>query len=146
MIRKYTPKDKNELLKLFRLNSPKYFDSSEEVDFEDYLEHEIEDYFIYETNNQIIGCGGINYFLEGGIARISWDIIHPEFHGKGIGKKLTENRLSIIRENKDIQKIIVRTSQIVYPFYEKMGFELEKVVKDFWAENYDLYQMKISLN
>jgi ribosomal protein S18 acetylase RimI-like enzyme len=41
--------------------------------------------------------------------------------------------------------IIVRTSQLAYKFYQKVGFELEKTEKDFWAKGFDLYQMKMNL-
>jgi len=36
----------------------------------------------------------------------------------------------------------VRTSQFVYGFYEKHGFELKKVVKNYWAQGFDLYDME----
>jgi hypothetical protein len=37
---------------------------------------------------------------------------------------------------------MVRTSQVAYQFYQKAGFDLEKIEKDFWAKGFDLYQMK----
>ena len=52
-----------------------------------------------------------------------------------------EEDLSFYLES-SVQTLIVRTSQLVYRFYEKQGFELEKVVKDYWAEGYDLYLMR----
>ena len=143
MIRKYTKKDKSKIIELLRQNTPEYFDTSEESDFENYLDNEVEDYFVYEENSKIIGAGGINYFPEEKIARISWDMIDQKSQGKGIGKKLMQYRINHLSENPAIELIIVRTTQLVYKFYEKMGFELEKVEKDFWAKNFDLYQMKL---
>ncbi|WP_291727027.1 GNAT family N-acetyltransferase [Bernardetia sp.] len=145
-IRNYQEKDKNSLIKLIGLNIPKYFGIEEEQDFIEYLEDEKEDYFVIEDKitNQIIGCGGINYFENPISARISWDIIHPSFHGKGIGKKLLLHRIEHIK-NKKITSVIVRTSQLAYKFYQKIGFKLEKVEKDFWAEGFDLYSMKLEL-
>ena len=143
MIRKYSYKDKPKLIELLRQNIPEYFDSSEEGDFENYLDTEVEDYFVYEENFEVIGGGGINYFPTEKLARISWDMIHPKSHGKGIGKKLTQFRINHLKGNPEIEVIVVRTSQFAYKFYEKMGFELEKVEKDFWAKNFDLYQMRI---
>ena len=143
MIREYLRTDKPKIIELLRKNTPEYFDSSEENDFENYLENEVEDYFVYERNSEIIGAGGINYFTEQKIARISWDMIDPNSQGNGIGKELTQYRINHINRNSKIERIIVRTTQLVYKFYEKMGFELEKVEKDFWAKNYDLYQMKM---
>lgn len=146
MIRQYLKKDKPKIIELLRLNTPKYFDASEEGDLVNYLENEVEEYFVYEDNFEIIGAGGINYFHEDRIARISWDIIAPKSQGNGIGKKLTQYRIHHLRENPNIEFIIVRTTQLVYKFYKKMGFELDKVEKDFWAKNFDLYQMKLKIN
>ncbi|GAA0194799.1 GNAT family N-acetyltransferase [Fulvivirga kasyanovii] len=145
-IRPYKEADKEKLLHLIRLNTPQYFDPAEEGDFSDYLDNELETYFVVEDNGQIIGCGGINYFPEEHTARISWDMIHPEAQGKGVGKRLTLHRIEEIKKRKDIKTIVVRTTQLVYPFYEKAGFTLEKTEPDFWAPGYDLYLLKIVLN
>ena len=145
MIRKYLNSDKPKIIELLRKNTPHYFDSSEEKDFENYLDNEIEDYFVYEINSEIIGAGGINYFTEQKLARISWDMIAPNSHGNGIGKKLTQYRINHIKEKENIELIVVRTTQLVYKFYEKMGFELEKIEKDFWAKGFDLYQMEMNI-
>lgn len=144
MIRKYATKDKSQAIELLRKNTPEYFDASEETDYKNYLENEVEDYFVYEEDSKIIGVGGINYFPEEKLARISWDMIDPNYQGKGIGKKIVQHRINHLNNNPTIELIVVRTTQLVYKFYEKMGFELEKVEKDFWAKNYDLYQMKMN--
>ncbi|MGC1630879.1 MAG: GNAT family N-acetyltransferase [Gelidibacter sp.] len=143
MIRAYTNKDKYKVIELFGKNTPEYFDPSEESDFEKYLDNEVEDYFVYDHNSEIIGAGGINYFPEEKLARISWDMIDPKWQGNGIGKELIQYRINHLNANPNIEFIIVRTSQLVHQFYEKMGFELEKVETDFWAKNFDLYQMQM---
>ncbi len=140
-IKRYTSQNKKEVINLLKLNTPNFFDPSEEQDFSNYLDNEVEDYFVIEENSKIIGAGGINYFPDEKIARISWDIIAPDSQGKGIGKKLTEFRINHLKENLFVNKIVIRTSQFVYKFYEKMGFKLEIIEKDYWAENFDLYQM-----
>lgn len=143
MIRPYSNKDKSKVIELLRQNTPEYFNPSEESDFENYLNNEVEEYFVYEYNSEIIGVGGINYFPEEKLARMSWDIIDPKAQGKGIGKKLIQYRINRLNGNPNIELIVVRTSQLAYQFYEKMGFELEKIEKDFWAKNFDLYQMQM---
>ncbi|MFD2515390.1 GNAT family N-acetyltransferase [Pontibacter locisalis] len=145
MIRPYTSKDDDELIALLRLNTPQYFDAAEESDFIDYLQHHVEDYFVVEENDRVVGSGGINYFPENRSARISWDIIHPDLQGRGIGRKLTLHRIALLKNNPSIDWAIVRTTQLVYNFYEKMGFELEKTEKDFWAKGFDLYQMRMKV-
>ncbi|TXK33890.1 GNAT family N-acetyltransferase [Pontibacter qinzhouensis] len=146
MIRPYTPTDNEFLLELLRCNTPAFFAPSEEQDFVEYLAHHAQFYFVVEEAGKILGSGGFNWFDDGRIARISWDIIHPDFQGKGIGKELTLFRLNEIRKNPAVRLIVVRTTQLVFPFYQKLGFSLEKTEKDFWAEGFDLYQLKLEIS
>lgn len=141
-IRPYNPADKAALLRLMDLNTPDYFAVSEKDDFQNYLEQEIELYFVITSQNQIVGCGGINCENEKTIGIISWDIIHPDFQGKGFGKKLLQHRISKLKLIPLVQKIIVRTSQSTFKFYQKQGFELLEIIPDYWAEGFDLYAME----
>lgn len=146
MIRPYTPADLEALLQMLRLNTPAYFAPEEEAGFVLYLQERLEDYFVVEQEGQVIGAGGINYFDGHTWARLSWDLVHPAFQGKGIGRELTLFRISRLQERPGMRWLQVRTSQFVYPFYQTLGFELEKVEKDFWAQGIDLYQMKMNLS
>ncbi|MGK7397515.1 MAG: GNAT family N-acetyltransferase [Candidatus Cyclobacteriaceae bacterium M3_2C_046] len=100
---------------------------------------------MYRENDRIIGAGGINYFYHQGLTRLSWDLVHPNYHERGIGTSLVQYRLEIIKTNPLIKKVQVRTSQLTYGFYEKMGFRLEKTEKNSWADGFDLYQMVMSI-
>jgi len=140
-VRPYTKDDKQQVLALFSLNTPKYFDSAEETDLIHYLENELEDYFVAEEGESIVGAGGLNYFPKENTARISWDFVHPDFHGQGIGQALVRHRLHHLKRLNWVKKVVVRTSQFAYRFYEKMGFELKETKKDYWAPGFDLYLM-----
>ena len=146
MIRTYTSKDKKELLELLRLNTPEFFHPDEEKDLMEYLENHSQHYFVVEDAGKVVGAGGYNLGFDGGkTARISWDMIHPDYQGKGIGRKLTQYRMEQIKAEPKVEKIVVRTTQLVYPFYQKLGFELVKTEKDFWAQGFDLYEMQMEL-
>lgn len=145
MIRPYKTEDKKDLIELIRLNTPQYFHQSEEADLSNYLDNELETYFVVETENEIVGCGGINYEKNSTTGIIAWDIIHPNYQGKGIGKKLLLHRIDALKKDKSIKSIVVRTSQHTDKFYAKCGFNLEFVTKNYWAKGFDLYQMKIDL-
>ena len=146
MIRKFIKNDKDKLLELLQLNTPEFFDLTEEKDFIEYMEHHAQNYYVVEKSGRVIGCGGFNFgFEEGKTARISWDIIHPDFQGKGVGKELLLYRVNEIKKNTTITKIEVRTTQLAYKFYQNCGFQLVKRESDFWAKGFDLYLMKLDL-
>lgn len=146
LIRHYEAQDKSILIDLLRINTPKYFGVEEEIDFVRYLESEIESYYVIEKNHQIVGCGGINLNLEKQFGIISWGMIHPDFFGQKLGSQLLEHRISFLKNNYNLQKIIVRTSQLVFPFYQKHGFELKEIHSDFWSKGLDMYFMEMDLS
>lgn len=145
MIRRYNTKDQNNIIQLFKLNVPMHFHPTEEMDLVHYLENKIEDYFVFENNKEILGAGGINYDMESKTAIISWDFIHPLHHKKGIGSQLMQYRLEHIQSIKDLHSIRVRTTQLTYEFYEKMGFKLKEIQFDYWEKGFHLYLMTRSI-
>ncbi|MDQ3191018.1 MAG: GNAT family N-acetyltransferase, partial [Bacteroidota bacterium] len=71
----------------------------------------------------------------------SWDILDPNYQNKGLGSLLLKFRIEKLKEFKSLKRITVRTSQFAYKFYEKNGFELKEIIKDYWAIGFDLYNM-----
>lgn len=141
-IREYHSKDRNQILNLLKLNTPKYFAPKEENDLIYYLDNEIELYYVVETDNIIVGCGGINFEEYKTIGKISWDIFHPEYQGKSLGSLLVKYRIEKLNSIETIKAITVRTSQLAFKFYKKQGFGLLEIVKDYWAKGLDLYKME----
>lgn len=60
-IREYRTTDKDDVMELIRRNTPEYFAAEEEIDLSDYLDREIESYYVLVTNDRIVGCGGIKF-------------------------------------------------------------------------------------
>lgn len=141
LVRNYTYSDKDSVLKLIQLNTPKYFAASEEIDLENYLQNEIDLYYVFEVDGSIVGSGGINFDDSMTIAVLSWDIIDPEYQGKSFGAQILNYRLEQLKKISSVQKIIVRTSQLTHQFYEKNGFKTVEIHKDYWAEGFDMYFM-----
>ena len=144
LIRDYKKQDEEIVLNLLRLNTPAYFSPAEEKDLIYYLNNEIERYFVMELNNELIGCGGINFSEDKTLGKISWDILHPDHQGKGFGTLLLDHRITELNKIDSVKKITVRTSQLAYKFYKKSGFKLVETVKDYWANGFDLYLMEYS--
>lgn len=140
-IRKYHISDKTELMEILQMNTPQYFAKTEIKDFDHYLDSAIEQYFVIEINDEIVGSGGINFEKTSKTGKLSWDIINPDFQGKGLGTDLLKYRIALLQSIPDVEKIAVRTSQFAFQFYEKNGFLLEETQKDFWAKGFDMYKM-----
>ena len=141
-IREYETEDINEVITLIRLNTPEYFAIEEEEDLKKYLETERELYYVLLYDQIIVGCGGINFTNNNTTGKISWDIFHPDYQGKSLGTKLLKHRIELLNSMDAIHKITVRTSQVAYKFYEKQGFELFEIKRDYWAEGFDMYNME----
>ncbi len=139
LIRPYQHTDLSKVLALLSTNIPAYFAPEEYDDLKTYLVHEIEEYYVVEQGNRIVAAGGINYKEQD--AYISWDFVDASMHGTGIGKKLLQHRLERIKEQDNIRRIIVRTSQFAYGFYEKNGFKIKEQHKDYWAPGIDMIYM-----
>ena len=145
-IRKHRESDRERILELLRLNTPEYFSPDEEEDLIYYLDNHADNYYVLEISNIIVGCGGFNLSEDGATGRISWDIFDTNYQGKGYGSILTKFRIERMKEIDTIKTISVRTSQLVYPFYEKFGLKIREIVKDYWAEGFDLYRLDSNID
>lgn len=142
MLRPYTPADKPQLIELFLQNTPQYFCPPEQQDLEAFLEEEEADaYFVIEEEGQILACGG--YAIEDNEGWLCWYMVHPRRHGKGLGGQIVQRSLDEMRAMPNINKLVVRTSQLVYPFYEKFGFKLLSTQNDYWGSGMHLYHMEM---
>lgn len=146
IIRKHQDSDRERILELLKLNTPEYFSANEEKDLIYYLDKHADNYYILEIEGIILGCGGFNLTEDGKTAKISWDIFDPQSQGKGLGTALTQFRIEKIKEIKDVNTLSVRTSQLVYKFYEKFGMEIREIVKDYWDEGFDLYRLDCDIS
>ena len=111
-------------------------------DLSNYLDKEIELYYVLLVDGKVVGCGRINFAEKRTIGKISWDIIHPDYQGKSLGRKLLMYRIEVLKAIPGIKKIIVRTSQLAYKFYEKQGFTLNEIKRNYWADGFDMYSMQ----
>lgn len=143
MIRAYNQEDFEQLIRLIQHNTPPFFDASEEILFRNYLKS-VPNYYVIEQNQSIIAGGGFE-LDDKHTASLSWGMICPNWQRKGVGTELTQFRITEIKKNPDIQKVCIKTSQLAWEFYQKMGFTLLQTEIDFWAKGLDLYVMELDL-
>ena len=145
IIRKANGTDLNFLIKIFILNIPKYFHKTELDDFKKYFNsNNIETYFIIESEGKILGAAGYAYENKQ-TANICWVFIDPHYHNNGLGTKLVNHCIDILKRDHQLNVIQLETSNLTYKFYEKLNFKIQYIKKEYWPNNDDLYFMNMDL-
>ncbi|MEH6757011.1 MAG: GNAT family N-acetyltransferase [Parasphingorhabdus sp.] len=144
-VRAYMVADKKACLALFDSNVPVFFDATERAGFATFLDSPGGEYFILEEDGAVIGCGGFSK-EDRGQARFTWGMVDQTCHGKGLGRLLAEYRLQAIEEARGFSEVELFTTQIVAPFFVRLGFVVVEVEKDGFAPGMDKVQMIKSLN
>ncbi|QSE97042.1 GNAT family N-acetyltransferase [Fulvivirga lutea] len=139
-IRPYKSEDFDQLISIFKLNTPTYFDPKEVVDFENYLIQEPDNHYVIESDGEVKGCCGYK-IDDRNSGHITWIFFHPDTQGKGMGQKIVNFCLDKIAEQANVHSVVVRTSQLAHKFFEKFDFKLEYIKNDFWGKGLDLYYM-----
>lgn len=153
-IRLYQPEDKQACIEIFKSNMPRFFATSELPEFELWLD-ELEvgkerhkdsgagQYFVIEMMSEIVGCGGYAKINENE-AILTWGMVAQSLHGKGMGKAFLEYRLGAIRSLLPAASVVLDTTQFSYGFFERLGFKVTGIIKDFYGQGLDRYDMKLS--
>ncbi len=141
-IRNFNLGDLDEVLEIEKLSFPK--DAYTKSLFKEFYKFFSEGFFVAEIKGKIVGyIFGYIYRDEGEIVSIS---VHPDYRGLGIGNKLMETFISLLK-NKGGKRCFlqVRVSNITaIEFYKKLGFKILKREKRYYLDE-DAYLMKKDL-
>ena len=151
IIRQFNIQDANEVSDLIattlRISNQK--DYSEE-----YLEKDIQclqpqdiieranrqHFYIVEENGQIIGCGSIgSYWGKEDESNLFTIFVLPEYHGKGIGRKIIET-LEQDEYFLRAKRIEIPASITTVEFYRKMGYEFKNGIAK--VDDEQLYRLE----
>jgi ribosomal protein S18 acetylase RimI-like enzyme len=143
-IRPYVDEDRSALLAILSQHIPSFFSPHEVDDYAHYLDHEVEEYWVATTATGVVGAGGINRGPQAHMARFSWDLVHPNWQGRGVGTRLMQHRMDALSARPDLKVVMVRTSQLAYPFYHRFGFHVQQIIPGYWGAGFDLYQMSLA--
>ena len=143
--RSYRKQYKDQCLKIFDSNLDKYFDVSERDMYSEYLDSLDDDatYYICVLSGEVVACGGYDASSE--VGSLKWGMVHRTFHGKGVGSKLTDFRLSLLSNNEVVKLVKIDTSQHTAGFYIKRGFVQTNVVEGGFGEGIDCVTMELVL-
>ena len=100
-------------------------------------------YYVIEVAGKVVACGGVA--IEGDAAHLCWGLVHPDWHGRGLGTKLVEHRLDWARSQPALKVVELYTSQKRVGFYERFGFKTIEVTKDGFGPAFDRHYMERSL-
>jgi len=81
--------------------------------------------------------------LPGSIATMAWGMVANAHHKQGIGEKLLKYRMQQIEAFYPGYEIILDTTQHTYGFFEKQGFVITAIKKNYYGEGLDRYDMKL---
>ncbi|KYK38174.1 MAG: ribosomal protein S18-alanine N-acetyltransferase [Theionarchaea archaeon] len=99
-------------------------------------------FLVADQGGTILGyIAGITSWREGHIVSLA---VLPTWRGKGIASQLVEELYNIFRERgKKRVKLEVRVSNTpAIELYEKLGFEKQKIVKNYYENGEDAVMMK----
>lgn len=142
MIRPYQTSDYDTLIQLMRLNTPAFFGVEEEAHLVTFLQSNPPFFFVLEEEKVIVGCAGYSYQADTHTGQVSWFIFHPDYQGRGLGRRILNFCMDRLREKPALLKIVVRTSQLAEGFFASAGFKTTYQEQDYWAPGFDLYVME----
>ena len=145
-IRPYQSDDKKTCLAIFDSNLPKFFAAEERPDFADFLDKLPCPYFVIQDGDEILGCGGHSINEAKQKVGMAWGMIHSEQHKRGLGRYLLLYRLKTICKIMKSGQIILDTSQHSYPFFEKLGFLVDKITENTYGDGLHQYDMTLELD
>jgi N-acetylglutamate synthase-like GNAT family acetyltransferase len=144
----YVPADEQACLAIFDSNTPAFFAVKERETFQRFLRGLAAPYAYFVVRDEqetIVACGGTKLEPANGLAKLRWDMVAGDLHGRKIGSFLTGARLELIRRSREIRTVRLGTSQYSYLFYEKMGFVTLHITPDGIVPGMDEYVMELTL-
>ena len=140
--RAFEPDDAVVCLQLFDANCPDYFAANEREDYREFLARNRVGYQVCELDGEFVGAYGL--FDEDGSLRLNWILIHPRFHGKGIGASIM-NRILIEAGRLSIGLVRIAASHKSAPFFAKFGAVRLRVTPDGWGPGMDRVDMELAI-
>lgn len=128
-------------LELFDANCPDYFAVNERDDYREFLATNGVGYQVCEWDREVVGAYGL--FDEDGALRLNWILIHPRFHGKGIGASIM-NRILIEAGRSSIGLVRIAASHKSAPFFAKFGAVRLRVTPDGWGPGMNRVDMELA--
>lgn len=146
--RLYRPEDSSACLSIFDGNVPRFFSPGERVEFARFLNDmgfSTNLYLVLTLDGCIVACGGLSISPDPEKVSLSWGMVDQAYHRRGLGTRLTEERLKLARSSAEVTEVVLATTQHTSRFYERHGFRVVKITPNGLAAGLDRYDMTLSL-
>lgn len=130
--RPYQPADRAACLAIFDGNTPPFFDPSERLAFESFLERQPCPFFVLEEGGQVVACGGYGTEKNGDIV-LAWGMVQRDLHKHGLGSILLAKRIEKIIQSDPQTHIVIDTSQHSRAFFERQGFRVTGGTENYYG-------------
>ena len=146
-LRAYASGDAAGCVRIFDSNVPRYFAADERAEFADFLAGLCRGngrYLVMTDNDRIVACGGLE-FTTPKRAALTWGMVEADWHGRGLGWRLTAARLDLARATPGLSDVTLATSQHTTGFYARFGFATTRVERDGFGPGLDRCDMRLDL-
>lgn len=144
-IRDFRSSDVPGCLAVFDSNVPTYFRPHEREAYERFLAEPPGRYLVMESaSGEIVACGGFAKNSDT-TAVLTYGMVHARRHRQSLGSRLLRTRLERIRDELNVQRVMVNTSQFTEGFFARFGFQTEAVTHDQYAPGLHCVRMSLRL-
>ncbi|MEQ9509436.1 GNAT family N-acetyltransferase [Alloalcanivorax xenomutans] len=101
--------------------------------------------FSAEKDNEIVGVCVLNTIGDGALELFNI-AVSPDMQGQGVGSALLRHVIDRCR-SEGVRRIELGTGTFGYQlaFYQRLGFRVERVVRDFFLDHYDEPVMEMGI-
>lgn len=147
-VRAFRPDGLRACLAIFDGNVPAFFAPAERAEFHEHLagvNPQDQPYLVLTEGARVPACGGLTVDAPRAQASLAWGMVDRALQGRGLGRRLTEERLALARRVPGLARLVLATSQHTQGFYAGFGFAAEGITPDGFGLGLDRWDMALSL-
>lgn len=130
--RSYTAGDRAACLAIFDANCPESFAPNERADYAAFLDSASDAYTIVHADGRAIGAFGVFQGAAPDECRLSWILLDPALHGRGIGRSVMSRATAAARAH-GATVLRIAASHKSAPFFAAFGATVVHTTPEGWG-------------
>lgn len=139
----YSVAHKEDCLRIFDANCPRFFAPNERSDYMQFLEASPDGYEVCLLDGKLVGAFGLIDDRERRSA-LNWILLDPRSQGLGVGSAIMK-RVDDLGRAAGLALIHIAASQKSAPFFAKFGALSTAVIDNGWGPGLDRVDMELHL-